>query len=72
MVAILGYLVSANFRVFYISAPANQEGLILQSDIAPVLIDFTWPLAVLQLVMVIGSLTFMYSIRNGDSNEPNT
>ena len=64
--AILGYLVSANFRVFYIWASSNPMGLVAQSNLRPYLVDFTWPLVVLLTVIVVGSLTFMFSIRRGD------
>ncbi|MFK7864826.1 MAG: hypothetical protein AB8B95_11445, partial [Pseudohongiellaceae bacterium] len=64
--SILGYLVASNFRVFFIWASSNPEGLVRQSGRAPVLIDFTWPLSTLLIIIVIGSLTFMYSIRTGE------
>ncbi|MDB3908600.1 hypothetical protein N9390_03620 [Gammaproteobacteria bacterium] len=39
--SILGYLVGANFRVFYIWASSNPEGVIRQSENRPALIDFS-------------------------------
>ena len=70
--AILGYLVSANFRVFYIWASSDPKGLVANSTIKPFLVDFTWPLTLLLVVIVIGSLTFMFSVRNRESDEPGT
>ena len=70
--SILGYLVAANFRVFYIWSSSNIEGTIRQSADRPALIDFTWPLTTLLVVIVLGSLTFMYSIRRGDSDDLGT
>lgn len=68
--SILGYLAGANFRVFFIWASSNTEGLVRQSGRGPVLIDFTWPISILMLIIVAGSLTFMYSIRKGSSGAP--
>lgn len=65
--SILGYLVGANFRVFFIWASSNTEGFIRQSGRGPIMIDFTWPLSILLIIIVLGSLTFMYSIRRGGS-----
>ena len=70
--SILGYLVGANFRVFFIWATSNPEGLVRQSGRGPVLIDFTWSLSILLFIIVVGSLTFMYSIRKGGSGESDT
>ena len=70
--SILGYLVCANFRVFFIWASSNPDGIIRQSGRGPILIDFTWPLLVLLLIIVAGSFTFMYSIRSGRSGDSGT
>jgi hypothetical protein len=64
---ILGYLTSASFRVFFIWASSNSEGPVAQSDIGPVLVDFTWPLATLLFVIEIGCFVFMYSVRRRGS-----
>jgi hypothetical protein len=70
--SILGYLVSANFRVFFIWARSNTDGLVRQSGRGPVLIDFTWPVTILLLTIVVASLIFMYSIRRGGSSDADT
>ena len=67
--SILGYLIFGNFRVFYIYASSGQEGLVSNSDIAPTLVDFTWPIIIFLAVLVLGSLTFMYSVRKSESGE---
>lgn len=70
--SILGFLVGANFRVFFIWASSNSEGLVRQSESRPWLIDFSWPITILLLIIVIGSLTFMHSVRKGGSGENGT
>lgn len=70
--SILGFLVGANFRVFFIWASSNSEGLVRQSEGRPWLIDFSWPITILLLIIVIGSLTFMHSVRKGDSDHNGT
>lgn len=70
--SILGFLVSANFRVFFIWASSNSEGLVRQAENRPWLIDFSLPISILLLIIVIGSLTFMYSIRKGGSSAGGT
>ena len=70
--SILGYLVGANYRVFYIWASSNSEGVVRQSENRPALIDFSWPISILLLIIVIGSLAFMYSIRTGGSDDNGT
>jgi len=62
---ILGYLTSASFRVFYIWATLNAEGPVARSADGPLLVDFTWPLAALLCVIVVGSFVFKYSVRRG-------
>lgn len=69
---ILGYLVGANFRIFFIWASFNPEGVIAQSSNRPFLVDFTWPLVMLMLVIIVGSLTFMNSVRKGSSSADGT
>jgi hypothetical protein len=70
--SILGYLVSANFRVFFIWASSDSNRVISQSPDKPFLVDFTWPLTILIFIIVIGSFTFMYSIRKGGSGAHGT
>ena len=60
---ILGYLAVSNFRVFYIFVSLNAAGPVQSSPNKPVLIDFTWPLSILLLGIVIGSVVFMVSAR---------
>ena len=69
---ILGYLTAANFRVFYIYASTNVEGTVRKSGNGPLLIDFTWPITILLSIIVVGSITFMYSIRNQSINDTST
>ncbi|MCP5348652.1 MAG: hypothetical protein R3F41_06940 [Gammaproteobacteria bacterium] len=70
--SILGYLVGANFRVFFVWASSNPDGLVRQSGRGPVLIDFTWPMSILMLVIIAGSMTFMVSIRKGGPGDSGT
>ena len=65
---ILGYLVAANFRVFFLFASANREGVVAQSGNRPILIDFTWPIGILLGVITLGCIVFMFSVRKGDKN----
>jgi hypothetical protein len=70
--SILGFLVSSNFRVFFIWASSDPNGLVAQSPNKPFLVDFTWPLTMLLFIIVIGSFAFMYSIRKGSSGANGT
>lgn len=58
-VGILGYLVISLFRRFFglVQSVEIERGLIGE-------IDFTWPLCVLLVAMVVGSLIFMWNVRS--------
>ena len=65
---IVGFLVSAIFRQFYVLAFSSYgEGRGLEG--APPVVDFTWPLAVLMTIMVVGSLIFMHTTRKKGRND---
>lgn len=59
---ILGYLVVALFRRFFALA---QSIYIERGYIANV--DFTWPLCGLLVAIVLGSLMFMWNVRNANA-----
>ena len=62
-VGILGYLVIGNFKAFYVYAAMNFENSFGQSADRPILVDFSLPLTILLAGIVLGSLVFMYSVR---------
>ena len=59
---ILGYLAVSLFRRFFglVQSINVERGLIGE-------VDFTWPLSVLLIAMVFGSLIFMWSVRGKDA-----
>ena len=59
---ILGYLVISLFRRFFglVQSIELERGLIGE-------VDFTWPLFALLLIIVLGSLIFMWSVRSEDT-----
>lgn len=62
-VGILGFLVVSLYRRFYaLAGSINVE----RGTIAA--IDFSWPLCVLLLVMVVGCFIFMWSVRSRDEH----
>jgi len=69
--SVLGYLVWANFRVFYLYASLDSAGSMAQFDNRPTLIDFSWPITSLLIIIVAGSFTFMHSVRKAGSDERN-
>ena len=60
-VGILGFLTVSLYGRFYALAGSID---VKRGTIAA--IDFSWPLCVLMLVMVIGCFAFMWNVRNSD------
>lgn len=66
---ILGYLVGANFRIFHLWASRNREMESQSLNELPALVDFYWPLTCLIVIIVLGSLTFMVTVRKSNLND---